>query len=56
MQYNKDCLYRFYDNIDTAFVSIIGKANAFMLKKIFGMIYPKSSLHRSPQIPATLHG
>ena len=35
MQYNRYCLYRFYDNIDTAFVSIIGKANAQYVKKRF---------------------
>ena len=35
MQYNRYCLYRFYDNIDTTFVSIIGKANAKHVKKRF---------------------
>ena len=52
MQYNRYRLYRFYDNIDTTFVSIIGKANAkHVKKKIFGMIYPKNSLHRSLRPP-----
>ena len=35
MQYNRYRLYRFYDNIDTTFVSIIGKANAKHVKKRF---------------------
>ena len=35
MQYNRYRLYRFYDNIDTVFVSIIGKANAKYVKKRF---------------------
>ena len=35
MQYNRYCLHRFYDNIDTASVSIIGKANAKHVKKRF---------------------
>ena len=51
MQYNKDCLYRFYDNIDTAFVSIIGKANAFMLKKDFWYDLPKELIAQEPADP-----
>ena len=35
MQYNRYCLYRFYDIIDTLSVSIIGKANAHYVKKRF---------------------
>ena len=35
MQYNRYCLYRFYNIIDTLSVSIIGKANAQYVKKRF---------------------
>ena len=52
MQYNKDCLYRFYDTIDTAAVSIIGKANCKpCTKKIFGMILPKELIAQEPADP-----
>ena len=56
MQYNRYCLYRFYNIIDTLSVSIIGKANAQYVKKDFGMIYPKSSLHRNLRPRGMRHG
>lgn len=51
MQYNRYRLYRFYDNIDTTFVSIIGKANAKHVKKDFWYDLPKELIAQEPADP-----
>ena len=51
MQYNRYCLYRFYNIIDTLSVSIIGKANAHYVKKRFWYDLPKELIAQEPVAP-----
>ena len=51
MQYNKYCLYKFYNIIDAVPVSIIGKANAQYVKKDFWYDLPKELIAQEPASP-----